>query len=134
MASEIKMSDALREDVADAIVALLGASAKLKIYTGTKPAGPGTAITSQTLLGTLTCSATFGTYSAGVLTANAITQDSSADASGTAAWFRLTTSGDVAHIDGTVSTSGADLNLNTTTIVAGGPIAVTSLTLTMPGG
>jgi hypothetical protein len=31
---------------------------------------------------------------------------------------------------GTVSTSGADLNLNTTSIVIGGPVAVTSWTLT----
>lgn len=134
MASAIKIADALREDMADAIVALLGSGATLKIYTGTKPAGPGTAIGAQVLLGTLTCSATFGTYSAGVLTANAITQDSAADATGTAAWYRLATSGGTALIDGEVGTSGSDLNLNTLSIVTGGPISVSSFTYTMPGG
>jgi hypothetical protein len=134
MASAIKIADALREDMADAIVALLGSSAKLKIYAGTKPADPDTAITSQTLLGTLTCAATFGTYADGVLTANAITQDSAADATGTASFYRLTKSDDTPIIDGTIGTSDADLNLNTTSIVAGGPISISSFTFTMPGG
>jgi hypothetical protein len=134
MASAIKIADALREDMADAIIALLGSGALIDIYTGTKPAGPGTAITSQTKLGTLTCSATFGTYSAGVLTANTITQDSAADATGTAAWYRLKTSGGTALIDGEIGTSGSDLNLNTLSIVTGGPISISSFTYTMPGG
>lgn len=134
MASEIKIRDSLREDIADAIVALLGSNATIKIYTGTKPAGPATAITGQTLLGTLTCASTFGTYATGVLTANSITQDSAADNTGTATWFRIATSGGTDLIDGTVGTSGSDLNLNTTSIVSGGPISISSLTLTMPGG
>ena len=119
MASNIKMSDAIREDQSDAIVALLSTGATLG---------------GATLLGTLTIAGALGTYSAGVLTFGAITSDSAADNSGTAAWFRIATSGGTAHIDGTVGTSGADLNLNTVTIVAGGPIAITSMTLTMPGG
>jgi hypothetical protein len=65
-----------------------------------------------------------------VLTLNAITQDSSANATGTAAFFRITTSGGTAIVQGTVGTSGADLNLNTTSIVINGPVAVSSFTIT----
>jgi hypothetical protein len=65
-----------------------------------------------------------------VLTLNAITQDSSANATGTAAFFRLTTSGGTAIVQGTVGTSGEDLNLNTLNIVELGPVAVTSFTIT----
>ena len=134
MASEIKLTTAVRDDMLDLIVTAIGASGLLRIYDGTKPAGPGTAISTQTLLAELALSATAGTVSAGVLTFGTITTDSSANASGTASWFRVTTSAGTAVLDGTVSTSGADLNLNTLSIVSGGPVAVSSLTITAPGG
>ena len=47
-----------------------------------------------------------------------------------AAWFRLATSAGVTICDGDVGTSGATLNLNTTSIVTGGPISITSFTFT----
>lgn len=103
----------------------------IKVYTGTKPAGPDTAITSQTLLGTLTCSDPCGTTSSGVLTFSSITQDSSADATGAAAWARISDSSGTAIIDVTVGTSGTDIIMNTTAVVAGGAIAITSAALTM---
>lgn len=135
MASNIKIAVAARNAMGDALITALGSSPVIQVYTGTQPAGPGTAITSQVLLGTLACSATPApATSSGVITFNAITQDSSADASGTAAWYRLCKSDLTAIVDGTVGTSGADLNLNTVTIVAAGPIACTSFTYTMPGG
>ena len=57
----------------------------LRIYDGTRPATGGAA---TTLLAELTCNATFAPAASGVLTLNAITQDSSANA-GTATWFRI---------------------------------------------
>ena len=74
-------------------------AATIKLYTGTKPAGPDTAITSQTLLGTLTCSDPAGTVATRTLTFDTITADSSADATGTATWARLADSAGVAVID-----------------------------------
>ena len=65
-----------------------------------------------------------------MLTLNAITQDSSANATGTATWFRLTTSGGTAVVDGNVGTSGSDLNLTTTSIVATQPVSCSSFTIT----
>lgn len=126
--------DARKNAMLDTLTAAMGSGAKLKIYdnTGGVPANANAALGSQVLLGTLTFSATpFPAASTGTLTANAITQDSAADATGTAAFFRITTSGDVTLAQGTVGTSGADLNLNTTSIVLGGPISVTSMTISI---
>lgn len=121
---------ALADVIKNAIDGGAGAGT-IKVYTGTKPAGPDTAITSQTLLGTLTCSDPCGSTSSGVLTFSAITQDSSADATGTAAWARIADSSGTAIVDVSVGTSGTDLIMNTVSVVSGGPIAVTSLTITM---
>jgi hypothetical protein len=76
----------------------------------------------------------------GVVTLAAITSDTNVDASGTAAWFRIHdvsegptgASATKKRIDGTVGTSGADLNFNTVTFVAGGTAAISSFTITLP--
>jgi len=119
----------IRNAMLDTITTRAGASALLRIYSGTRPATGGTA---TTLLAELTCNATFApAASAGVLTLNAITQDSSANASGTASWFRIVKSdGTTFVLDGDVGTSGSDLNLVTTTIVATQPVSVTSFVIT----
>jgi hypothetical protein len=119
----------IRNAMLDAITTRAGANALLRIYDGTRPARGGTA---TTLLAELTCGATFApAASAGVLTLNAITQDSSANASGTATWFRIVQSGGSNFVlDGDVGTSGSDLNLTTTTIVSGQPVSVTSFVIT----
>jgi hypothetical protein len=123
----------------DSLTALLN-SGTLEIRTGTQPATANTAA-SGTLLGTLTLGATaFGaatTASPSVATANAITSDTSADANGTAGWFRAYRSagnGGAAVIDGSISLSGGggDMIMDDTTIVLGGVIAVSSWTISMP--
>lgn len=106
----------------------------IKVYTGSMPAAPETAITTQTLLGTLTCSDPCGTVASGTLTFGAVTQDSSADATGVAAWARIADSDATAvhDVDITTTGGGGTLQLNTTNIVAGGPILCSSLTVTVP--
>ena len=132
MANNLKYSVSLKNAQQDAITTKLGASALLQIYSGAQPANPDTAITSQVLLATLTCNATFApAASNGVLTLNAITSGAGTAGAGagtTATWFRMTTSGAVAHIDGTVGISGCDLNLNNTSIATGQTVSVTSFT------
>jgi hypothetical protein len=109
------------------------AGGKVKVYSGTQPATGDTALSGNTLLGTLTFATTCAaSIAAGVLTFAAITEDSSADATGTATFARLTDSNDVSVIDLDVGTSGASINLNTTSIVTGGPIRLTSGTITAP--
>lgn len=134
MANDIKWSVALRNTLGDAIVTALGNAALIRLYSGTKPAGPGTAIGVQTLLGTLTCaSPPAGSTSNGVITFSAIVGDSAADASNTVTWARFLTSGGTAVMDVTVGTgSGFDLIANNTTVTAGNPLNMTSLTLTVP--
>lgn len=112
----------------DAITTAVGNSALLRFYDGSRPATGGTA---TTLLAELTCNATFApSASGGVLTLNAITSDTSANATGTATWFRIVTSGGTFVIDGNVGTSGSDLNMNTTSFVSGATVAVSSFTIT----
>jgi hypothetical protein len=105
----------------------------LRIYTGAQPATPETAV-SGTLLAELRFGATaFGAAAAGVITANALTADGTADATGTAGYFRtLQSDGTTAVYDGSVGTSGSDLNLNSTAIQIGAEVSVSSLTVTLP--
>tara|TARA_R110000868_G_scaffold4119_4_gene25006 strand:+ start:2023 stop:2391 length:369 start_codon:yes stop_codon:yes gene_type:complete len=121
--------------MADVITTRVSTSGLIKIYTGTPPATVGTALSGNTLLGTLACSATFAAgASGGVLTASTVSNDVSADATGTAAFFRLFQSdGTTAIMQGTVGTSGADLNFNTVSFVSGGIVSITSFTITAPG-
>lgn len=128
----ISMSTALRNARADAISAAAGASAKLRIYAGSRPANVGTAVSGQTLLAELTCNATFApAASGGVLTFNSITADSSADNTGTATWARLfKADGTTAVADFDVGTSGSDINMNSTAITAGSQVAISSFTIT----
>lgn len=112
------------------------ASGFIDIYdsTGTgQPATPDVAVTTQVKLAHLPLSATaFGAASAGVKTANAITNGTGL-AVGTATWFRVyKTDGTTAVIDGSAGTSATDLILNDAAITVGGTVAVTSYTVAMP--
>lgn len=116
----------MRNNMLDEITGYAGASAILKIYSGTQPAGGGA---ETTVLAQLTCNATFApAASSGVLTLNSVTADSSANATGTATWFRIYQSnGTTFVLDGDVSTTAAgtgDLQLDDTAIVLGGTVAL----------
>lgn len=126
-------ADSLRHGWLDDIRAAIDAGAGaglLRIYDGSRPSKGGTA---TTLLAELTFSDPAApAASGGVLTFSSITQDASANATGTATWFRWVDSTGTFVGDGSVGTSGADLNLATTSIIAGQPVAVTSGTITAP--
>lgn len=130
MANNVKLAVTTKNARLDAITTAIGTSGVIKIYDGTQPTNPDTAVTTQTLLATLTCSSTFaGSASSGVLTANAITAGT-AGATGTAAWARICTSGGTPKVDCTVGTSGTDLIIDNTSIASGQSVSATSLTLT----
>lgn len=130
------ISTAARNAAADGVVDLLdggAAAGYIEIRDGVQPATPNDAATG-TLLATLPLSdPAFGPAATGTATANAITDDSSADASGTATWFRAYDSNGVAVIDGSAGTAATDLILDDAAIVAGGVVAINSWTITMPG-
>lgn len=123
----------IRNAMLDEITARMGPNALLRIYSGTRPA-TGAALAGNTLLAELVLNNPAApAATGGVLTLNAITADSSANATGTATWFRIVQGdGTTFVLDGDVGTSGADLNLNTVSIVAGGPVNITSFTITAP--
>jgi hypothetical protein len=133
------LTTAARNAAADAVVDLVdagGSPGELRIYSGTPPATAQDALSGNTLLAQLTLSdPAFGAAAAGVATAAAITGDSAADANGTATFFRVgsvNTGTFTPVFQGTVGTSGAELNLSSTTFSIGGPVNVTSLTYTQP--
>lgn len=110
----------------NAVTALL-TSGTLKIYTGSQPAEDGSI--TGTLLATLTFGATaFGASSGGTATANAITSGTAGN-TGTAGYFALEESGGTVVATGTCGTSGADLNLSTTSIVTGATVSCSSFTI-----
>jgi len=131
MALNPKRSNVAVSAAADAVCPLLN-NGYLRLYDGTQPATADTAVTTQTKLAELRWNATaFGAASNGVATANAITSDSSADATGTATWFRaLKSDGTTVVFDGSVGTSNADLVLNSTAISSGAQVSITSFTYT----
>lgn len=95
-----------------------------------KPATPDHPPPASSLLGTLALSYPCGTIDGGTyeLIFAAITQDNSADDGGTATWARIYSSDNDAVIDVTVGAigSGAELQMNNTTVVAGGPLRINS--------
>ena len=118
-----------RNNQLDQITALIdsGTQGLLKIYDGVRPSSGG-AIT--TVLAELTMSApSFPPAASGTMTANAITGDTSANATGTASWFRVTDSTGAFVMDGDVGTSGSDMNLNTVSIQAGVAVDITSFVI-----
>ena len=134
MAHNLIYSIALNQARFASNVTTLGNAALLKIYDGTQPASPDTAVGAQVLLSTHTCGSPFAPASSSahpsVLTANAIGSATAGNTS-TAAWFRITTSGGTAVIDGSAGVgSSFDLNLNSTSITSGQTVSITALTST----
>ena len=109
-----------------------GAAGSIKFYAGTRPATGG-ALSGNTLLATLAFSYPSAANAAsGVLTFSAITDDTSADADGTALWARIADSNGtfVADVSVGEAGSGADIIVNTANFVTGGVVTVTSAQIT----
>jgi hypothetical protein len=135
MANNPKFSNAAVNAEADAFSDLLD-NGYLRIYDGAQPATADTALGAQVLLAELRFNATFAPAAVdGLLTANAITSDSSANATGTAAWFRaLKSDGTSVVMDGTVGVASADAIINSTAISIGAQVDCTALTLQVSKG
>jgi len=132
MALNPKLSAASRNLALNAALDVLN-SGDLVIYDGTQATDADTAIGSQVVLAVLVFGATaWAAASGGSKAANSITQDSSADATGTATWYRMRKSDHTTGVwDGSVGTSGANLNFNSVAIQSGATVQVTSFTASM---
>jgi hypothetical protein len=135
MALNPKYSDTMVNAEANAVGDALN-SGYIRIYDGTQPTNADTAVGAQVLLAELRFGAdAFGAASGGTITANAITDDSSANATGTATWARiLASNGTTVWFDGSVGTSSANVILNTTSIVSGAVVSCSSLTFSVSKG
>lgn len=114
----------------DAIDAGAGAGV-LNVYSGTRPAGPGSA-PAGTLLASFTLNDPVAPDAVGgVSTWNDVAPVTIA-ATGTASWFRVTTSDPTAVFDGDVGVtgSGADLELDSVSLTSGRLISLDSFILT----
>lgn len=130
----ITHTTAVRTVLADAVcntsTGAIGANGKLVIYSGTPPANAQAALSGNTAIATIT-GLNFGAASSGVSTVTSSTADSNA-VGGTAAFFRITTTGGTVVMQGLCATSASDLNLNSLTIAAAANVSLTSGTYTAP--
>lgn len=125
----VQLSVAVRNARLDAIETTIGTAAILKIRSGAQPANcaaadSGTVLASMTLDSDWMSAASNGTKSK-----SGTWSDSTADATGTAAHYRLyDASGTAAGAQGSVTTSGGggDLELDSVAITSGQAVTITS--------
>jgi hypothetical protein len=129
----LQLSVAVRNARLDAIETTVGVSAVLKILSGSAPANCATA-NSGTVLVTMSLPSDWMSAAASGSKAMLGTwQDTSADAAGTAGYFRIYASdGTTCGMQGTVTATGGggDLTLDNTNIAAAQSVTVTSFSLT----
>lgn len=129
----LQLSTSVRNARLDAIESTISTSAILKIKSGSAPADCATA-DSGTVLATLSLPSDWmAAASSGSKAKSGTWQDASADATGTAAHFRIYDSGGtVCHLQGTVTATGGggDLTLDNTSIASGQTVTITSFSLT----
>lgn len=129
----IKLSTAVRNAMLNSIEDTISTSAVLKIRSGSAPSAI-TDADSGTVLATLSLPSDWlAAASSGSKAKSGTWQDTSADATGTAAHFRIYASdGTTQHLQGTVTATGGggDLTLDNTSIASGQAVTITSFTLT----
>lgn len=131
MALNLNYSEAIRNAGLDAITTAIGSNGLLRIYDGSQPTNVGTALGAQVMLAELALSSTAAPgASGGVLTFSAISNDASVNATGTASWGTLTTSGGTRVVDFTVGTSGTDMIIDNTSINSGQVVSCSSFIIT----
>jgi hypothetical protein len=132
----LQFSTSVRNAILDQIETTTGASAVLKIRSGAAPASCATA-DSGTVLATCNLPSDWmAAASSGSKAKLGTWEDTSADATGTAAHFRLyATDGTTCHMQGTVTATGGggDMEVDNTSFAAGQQFTVTTFTLTAPG-
>lgn len=129
----LQLSTNVRNAMLDAIETTISTSAIMKIRTGAAPANCATA-DSGTVLATLNLPSDWmSAASAGSKAKLGTWEDTSADATGTAAHFRIYASdGTTCHIQGTVTATGGggDMTVDNTSFATGQAFTVTGFTLT----
>jgi hypothetical protein len=129
-----QFSTAARNAALDQIETTISTSPTLEIRSGSVPANCAAASTG-TVLATITLPSDWLTAaSGGSKTINGTWQDASADATGTAGYFRIS-QGATCHIQGTVTATGGggDMTLDSVSITAAQQVNITAFTITAGG-
>lgn len=125
-----------RNATLNAIETEVGVNPILTISTGSVPANAATANTGVVVATLVLPEDWLSDPAGGTITLSGTWQDLSADASGTAGYFRLhNNAGTVCHMQGTVTATGAggDMQLDNTNIALGQQINITTFTVTAGG-
>jgi hypothetical protein len=129
----VQLSTSVRNGQLDAFETVAGTSAILKIRSGAAPANCAAA-DSGTVLATMSLPSDWmAAASSGSKAKSGTWQDTSADATGTAAHFRVYASdGTTCHMQGTITITGGggDMELDNTSIATGQSITITTFSLT----
>lgn len=129
----LQLSVGVRNARLDSLESAIGVSPVLTIRSGAAPANCAAA-NAGTVLATMTLPADFmAAAAAGVKAKSGTWEDTSADAAGTAAHFRIhDAAGTTCHLQGTITATGGggDMTLDNVTIAAGQAVTVTGFTLT----
>lgn len=129
----LQFSVAVRNARADAIESTISTAPVLRIRSGAPPANCAAARTG-TVLATLTLPSDWmAAASGGAKALSGTWEDTSADATGTAAHFEIMDSGVTnCHMQGTVTASGGggDMIVDNTSFAAGQPFSITAFTIT----
>ena len=129
----VQLSVAVRNAMMNAIETAIGTSAVLRIRTGAQPATVATADSGTALASMTLPSDWLSASSAGVVSLAGSWTDASADATGTAAHYRIYASdGTTAHIQGnvTATSGGGDIELQNLSLAAAQAVTITTFTLT----
>lgn len=127
----IKISVTVRNALLDAFESTIGASALLKIFTGTAPANLADADSGTKLVDITLPADWMAAADAGSKSLAGTWEDASADGAGTAGYFRIYANGGTCHVQGSVTATGGggDLTLNNAVIAAGQKVTITGFTL-----
>ena len=126
----IQLAVSTRNARLDAIETDLGADPILEIRSGAQPADCAAADSGTVLASMPLPSDAFAAAANGSKAKSGTWEDPTGDAAGTAAHFRLKTSGGVCKLQGSVGQGTGDLQLDNTNIAVGQQVTITAFTLT----